>query len=66
MKGHYRICKTLEKHAGKGDAASARGDHKGAVGHWRAAMASDAGHQAFVAPTCVKVLATISSSGVAL
>jgi len=55
VKGHYRVLKALEKHHGRGEAAAAEGRHADAVGHWRAAMAADAGHAVYAAATCLKV-----------
>jgi tetratricopeptide (TPR) repeat protein len=60
VKTLYRQLKALEKHNARGDAALAEGRSEDAVEHWKAAVAADASHKAFIGPACLKMAKALS------
>ena len=55
VKGHYRVLKKIEKSVKRAEEHSQAGRHEEAVKDWAAAIAVDAGHKAFIAPTSLKI-----------
>ncbi len=53
VKAQYRTLKALEKHRARGEEHAGAGRHAEAVASWRAAIAVDAAHRNFIAPTSV-------------